>query len=382
MIYSYNLLNKKRDLTDVLSTVVAQQPRFISLFPRVADAKAPKHEWLEDAIAGRSITAASVSGTNVTVSANDAVKVVKGTQLVVAGDSALFEVTNVSGTTVSLRLIAANGSSKTAPANGEVLNIVSTPIIEGSDHGEETSRQTGNSYNLTQIVRKDIVLTGTAIATSVYGNIDNQIDRQTQFALEELTRDLNRMAIFGRRNEVTAASNGTVGGLYEFGLQTGGLSVAAGGVALDSFIINDAAQAILGAGGNPTTVLLSPGQARVISAEFKDKLQVQRADTTRGAYVASVVNAINGNGIEIFADPDVPDTDAWVIDPAGFGLSNLFGRAITDSDTTLPGFDGIRRTAMGELTFEFKNAKQRLCRISGLKSSKSVLASLRAGAAE
>jgi hypothetical protein len=37
---------------------------------------------------------------------------------------------------------------------------------------------------------------------------------------------------------------------------------------------------------------------------------------------------------------------------------------------------------MGELTFEFKNAKQRLCRISGLKPSKSVLASLRAGAAE
>jgi hypothetical protein len=98
--------------------------------------------------------------------------------------------------------------------------------------------------------------------------------------------------------------------------------------------------------------------------------------------VATVTNAINGNGIEIFADPDVPDTDAWVIDPAGFGLSNLFGRAITDSDTTLPGFDGIRRTAMGELTFEFKNAKQRLCRISGLKSSKSVLTSLRAGTAE
>ena len=383
MIYSYDLLNKKRDLADVLSTVVAAQPRFISLFPRVADATATKHEWLEDAIAGRSITATAVSGMNVTVSGADAAKVVKGTQLVVAGDSALFEVANeVTGTTVTLKLVAANGSKKTAPANNDVLNIVSTPIIEGSTRGEETSRQSGSNYNLTQIVRKDIILTGTALATNVYGNIDNQLNRQTQFALEELSRDLNRMAIFGRRNEVSAASNGTAGGLYEFGLQAEGLSVDAGSAVLDSFIINDAAQAMLGAGGNPTTVLLSPGQARVLSAEFKDKLQVQRSDDRRGAYVATVTNAINGNGITIFADPDIPDTDAWVLDPAGFGLSNLKGRAIKDEDATPKGFDGIKRMALGELTFEFKNAKQRLCRISGLKGSVDVLRSLRTQVAE
>lgn len=378
MIYSYDLLNKKRDLSDVLSTVVADQPRFISLFPRVADATATKHEWQEDAIAGRSITATAVSGATVTVSAADAAKIVKGTQLVIAGDSALFEVADeVTGTTVTLTLIAANGSKKTVPAANDVLNIVSTPIIEGSTRGEETSRQSGTGYNFTQIVRKDIILTGTALATNVYGNIDNQLNRQTQFALEELSRDLNRMVIFGRRNEVSPASNGTAGGLYEFGLQNDGLSVDAGSAILDSFIINDAAQAMLGAGGNPTTVLLSPGQARVLSAEFKDKLQVQRSDERRGAYVATVTNAINGNGITIFADPDIPDTDAWVLDPAGFGLSNLKGRAIKDEDATPKGFDGIKRMALGELTFEFKNAKQRLCRISGLKGSVEILRGLR-----
>jgi hypothetical protein len=75
----------------------------------------------------------------------------------------------------------------------------------------------------------------------------------------------------------------------------------------------------------------------------------------------------------IIADPDVPDTDAWVLDPAGFGLSNLNGRAINDKDTTPSTFDGIKRTAIGELTLEFRNAKQRLCRISGLKASASAL---------
>lgn len=377
-IYSYDLKNTKRDLSDILSTVIAQQPRFISLFGRKADATNTTHEWLEDGISGRSIAAATVSGLTVTVSDVDATKVVKGTQLTVAGDSALFEVVSVSGTSVTLKLVAANGSETTAPKTGDVLNIVATPIIEGSDHGEETHHQGGVEYNYTQIFRKEIILTGTALATNVYGGQDNALTAQTRFALQELTRDLNRVAFFGHRNKVTPASNGTAGGLYEFGLQSGGLSVAAGGAQLDSFLVNDAAQAILGAGADPNTLIVSPGQARVLSAEYKDKVQVQREDRARGAYVASIVNAITGGLMTIYADPDVPDTDAWLVDPAGFGLSNLRGRAITDMDATPQGFDGIKRMAIGELTFEFKNAKQRLCRISGLKSSKSALAALRA----
>ena len=143
-------------------------------------------------------------------------------------------------------------------------------------------------------------------------------------------------------------------------------------------MINDAAQNILSEGGDPMQILCSPGQARVISCEYKDRLQVLRSDDRRGAYVAVIVNEINGRGLTVMADPDVPDTDCWLIDPSGFGLSNLRGRAISDSDSTPKGFDGIRRTALGELTFEFKNAQQRCCRIRGLAASAAALASFRA----
>lgn len=379
-IYSYNFANKKRDLADILSTVIANEPRFISLFPTKAEAADTKHEWLEDQIAGRSVAASAVQGSAITLSAADAAKVVVGTQFVVAGDSALFGVTAVNGTAVSFALIAANGSSKTAPVSGDVLNIVSTPIIEGSDHGENTFRNNGNDYNYTQIFRKEIVLTGTALAVKVYGSVENSLNVQTQYALQELTRDMNRVALFGHRTQVGAAANGAAGGLYEFGTQNGGLSVAAAGARLDSFIVNDAAQAILGAGATPSVLLVNPSQARVLSAEYKDNLKVEQSDDRRGAYVASVVNAITGGLMRIYADPDMPDTDAWLVDPAGFGLANLRGRAISDEDATPKGYDGIKRMAIGELTFEFKNAKQRLCRISGLQSSAEALAAIRSGA--
>ena len=77
------------------------------------------------------------------------------------------------------------------------------------------------------------------------------------------------------------------------------------------------------------------------------------------------------------ADPDVPDTDVWVMDTTGLGLASLKGRAISDVDATPQGFDGVKRMAIGELTFEFKNAKQRLCRIHGVMTSSDALAAMR-----
>ena len=93
--------------------------------------------------------------------------------------------------------------------------------------------------------------------------------------------------------------------------------------------------------------------------------------------MAVIVNDINGKGMTVMADPDVPDTDAWIIDPEGFGLAALQGRGISDEDATPSGFDGIRRVALGEVTFEFRNAKQRCCRIKNLQGSASALAALR-----
>ncbi len=379
MLYSYSFQEKKRDLSDILSTVIKDEPRFISNFIRTEDATQQKHEWLEDQIEGRSVTVSSVSSSTVTLVDSDADKIKVGTLIVIKGDSALFKVTSATGVTIVLSLVAANGSTKTMPSANDQLNIVSTPVREGSatGDGDETGIIGSSEYNCTQIFRKDIILSGSALAINVFGNADNQLNRQTAFALGELARDLNRVALFGRRIEASSTDKGEAGGLYYFGTGTNSLNVNASGAKIDSFIVNDAAQAIMGAGGDPMQILCSPGQARVLSNEYKNNLQIIRSDDRRGAYVAVVVNEVNGRGMTIMADPDIPDCDAWVVDPAGFGLSNLRGRAITDEDATPKGFDGVKRMALGELTFVFKNAKQRLCRISNLSSSTDALASIR-----
>ena len=382
MLYSYSFQNKKRDLSDILSTVIKDEPRFISNFKPVENATQQKHEWLEDQIAGRSVTASAVTEAGVVTPADSSFAGIKiGTLLVVRNDSALFRVTALDDATFTVALVAANGSQKTMPEDGDVLNIVSTPVAEGSNpgDGDETGITGASEYNCCQIFRKDIILSGTALAINVFGSADNQLNRQTAFALGELARDLNRVALFGRRVEATATTRGEAGGLYFFGTRSNSPAIDALTTKLDSTLVNDAAQAVMGAGGDPTQILCSPGQARVLSCEYKNQLQILRSDDRRGAYVAVVVNEINGRGMTITADPDVPDTDVWVLDPAGFGLSSLNGRAITDTDATPKGFDGIKRMALGELTFVFRNAAQRICRISNLQSSSEALAAIKAG---
>ena len=382
MLYSYSFQNKKRDLSDILSTVIKDEPRFISNFKPVENATQQKHEWLEDQIAGRSVTASAVTEAGVVTPADSSFAGIKiGTLLVVRNDAALFRVTALDDATFTVTLVAANGSKKTMPEDGDVLNIVSTPVAEGSNpgDGDETGLTGACEYNCCQIFRKDIILSGTALAINVFGSADNQLNRQTAFALGELARDLNRVALFGRRVEATATTRGEAGGLYFFGTRSNSPAIDALTTKLDSTLVNDAAQAVMGAGGDPTQILCSPGQARVLSCEYKNQLQILRSDDRRGAYVAVVVNEINGRGMTIMADPDVPDTDVWVLDPAGFGLSSLNGRAITDTDATPKGFDGIKRMALGELTFVFRNAAQRICRISNLQSSSEALAAIKAG---
>ena len=112
---------------------------------------------------------------------------------------------------------------------------------------------------------------------------------------------------------------------------------------------------------------------------MNDKITIVREDNRRGTFVANVVNDVTGAMMQIFADKAMPDDQAFITDPDGFGIAALRGRSVWDEDTTPKGFDGIRRTIMGEYTFEFKNAKQRICRVTNLLASATALANKRNG---
>ena len=377
MIYNYSFATHKRGLSDVLNTVIKDEPRFISNFRHSSDAVNSKHEYYEDNLAVKGFVVLDCNNGTLRVPCTVANTLKTGMLIRSANDPALFEINEIDGNKITLALVCRNGSAKIYASDLEpedkTFHFVSPQY--GDDDNDEIISSV--QWNATQIFRKEIVLSGAALAMNLYGSVDNQLNRQTAFALADLARDLNRVALFGRRVEKTDKVRGESGGLYYFAAETNAPEADAKGAMLDSFMLNDAASQIVFNGGEPMQILCSPGQARVLTQEYRDRIQILRSDDRRGAYVAVIVNEINGRGMTIMADPDMPDGDAWVLDTGCFALANLHGRGITDVDATPSGFDGIRRVATGELTFEFRNVQQRCFRFTNLKSSAESLAALR-----
>ena len=380
--YSYTWANKKRQVLETYEIIRQESPLLLGMIGTGEAATSTKLEWLEDSVGPRRFYPTGNTSGALTVTADEVAMVKVGSLVMASGGPELFKVDSASGTSITVSLVAANGGTRTAsnaPAN-VAWNIVADPEKEGSEAGDGPVHQVKTAYNYTQIFRKDVTLSRSAIQTAVYGDLDNQINHQVSLKLEEMVRDMNGVLVFGHRQERSGSALGMAGGLYEFATGEGALSVDGGGTAiLDDITINDAIQLVAGAGGNATAVYTCPALARVVGAATRDQVRIVREDRVRGNYVAQVVNALNGSLLTIVADPlmNVVPNEAWVIDLSMISIHHM--QAPTDSDSTGPGFDGIRRSLIAETTFEFNNAKLRACQIKGLMGAEEAIAKLRGG---
>lgn len=380
--YSYTWANKKRQVLNTYEIIRQESPLLLGMIGTGEAATSTKLEWLEDSVGPRRFYPTGNTSGALTVTADEVAMVKVGSLVMASGGPELFKVDSASGTSITVSLVAANGGSRTAstaPAS-VAWNIVADPEKEGSEAGDGPVHQAKTAYNYTQIFRKDVTLSRSAIQTAVYGDLDNQINHQVSLKLEEMVRDMNGVLVFGHRQERSGSALGMAGGLYEFATGEGALSVDGGGTAiLDDITINDAIQLVAGAGGNATAVYTCPALARVVGAATRDQVRIVREDRVRGNYVAQVVNALNGSLLTIVADPlmNVVPNEAWVIDLSMISIHHM--QAPTDSDSTGPGFDGIRRSLIAETTFEFNNAKLRACQIKGLMGAEEAIAKLRGG---
>ncbi len=382
VVSSYEWNNLKRDFSDILSTMISSAPGFITLFPNKGNATQIKHEWLEDHIKPKQISYSAYDATTTpgtfTVTSSSGWEV--GDYVNILGNPAVFKIASTTSTTIVVTLVAANGgysalSSTGAPATSAgTLCFVSRPMNEGSSSGIDVHRQSTTGYNYSQIIRRDIALTATSSVVKTFG-MENAIPYQEEEAIRQLIYEMNLISLFGVRQQRTSSSLGTTGGLYYFGTQTNGLcdNYSASPVALSTAIINKAAQKIVEAGGTPSVILCGTGQARVISRLYNSTLNIQRADQVRGSFVSHIINESTGGLMQVFVEPNMIDSEIWVIDPSGFGL--LWLRNLVSSDSTSPNQDGYSRKLIGEFTLEFKNAKQKLCRVNGLQASATTLSS-------
>ena len=357
---SYDYQNLVRDLSDVLNTVIQQEPTLISLVRTGGQpATNTKHEWLEDVLAPErdALAAAVADGNTTSLTVQDGTKFVEDMVIAFEGYDELCYVTAVSGNTLTVD--RGYGSSPSgAMSNGTEVIIVSRPRPEGTDPGDDKGRQPDTEYNFTEIFDSTAKVSGTAQAVKQYG-IANALDYQVQNHARIIARRMNNALIYGRRVQRTGSVNGSMGGILQFVGASGGNVVDAAGQDLTSTILNNTIEQVVRDGGRPNILIANTNQARKISGFNAANLQVQRADQTAGNVVYRFVNDLPmGIITQIVVDMNFPRNKVGILDTSRISLVPLAGRALQDSDATPNGADYFARRILGEYTAEIKNAKQ------------------------
>lgn len=364
---SYSYSNLKRDLSDMLSTIIKAYPTFLSLVEIGAPALATKHEWLErqmtpteSAISafdtdgdGTGITVASTAG----MRAGSILGVRKATG---ASVTEQVQVTTVDSTT-ELTVVRDYGSTTGVTlVVGDILFIVSSPANEGSTGTAQDTGESTAAYNYTQIFERMASVSKTAQAVKIYG-VEDALDDKVEEQMLLLMREMNNQAIYGRRVVRSASAQGTMGGILQY-LASG--NVTAVGGALTATAINGLLEDIFEDGGvsDNYAIVCAQNQARYISAlntaGSNPTVMKQSTDRSFGGYISSWVGDLpvqTGFMANIVVDPNFPKDQLAIVDMNRVKLVPLVDRSLTDEDATLATYDGYSRRVLGEYTMEVKN---------------------------
>ena len=369
MDYSYEFQNVVRDLSDILSVVVAKQPTLISLIPQAGnnqEATNTKHEWLEDVMEAEATKLASdLNATSTTVQVVNGSIFQPGMVITVEGSDEVMKVTGVSGNTLTVVRGYGETTAESHPANAEV-KVISRPAEEGSDPGDDPGKYPETEWNQTEIFDYTVRVSTSAQAVKQYG-IENALNYRVRQAIERITRRMNNAIIFGRRILRTKTERGSMGGILYFLKQPNGNVVNAAGSDLTQKLLNDAIEKIYLKGGTPNLIVCNTTQARKISAFNANNIIVQREDQTAGNFVARFVADLPAGVITtIVVDPNFPKDKVAILDTSRLKLVPLRGNRLQDKDATIPGALYFARRVFGEYTLEVRNAKQAHGLLEGL----------------
>lgn len=373
-IFSNVFTNGYVDIATTFKEYYLRRPTFLSLFQSPGyEASQRLHYWHESVSRPRMIdyTAATSAGV---FTVSDASSWSIGDRCHIKGSNAraVLKVIAIAAdaTTITCSIVSANGTgitSSTFPTAAGTLVFDSHPMEENSTSGPNMFHQATKNKNYSEIFRYDIPMSRSAINSKTSDGA-NDPSYQIAHATVEMERMINKAVLAGTRcEEGVDSQRGSMGGLTFFDNQTGCIdAVDASGGELSLKHINDAAARVQSNGGNPTLLLCNQSVARMLSANYNNFIRQDRTDPVRGTRVTDILSDSTGNMIRIFVEPNLSDMDntCWVMDPSGLFILPAVGGGLVAGDSTVPGTDGSRYTAICEMVAEFRDANCNICRIT------------------
>lgn len=316
-------------------------------------AKSVKTEWTEVDLAprGETVTLADGSGTSLTVAdayiyqINDQIRI----------ENEVVRVTAIASAT-TLTITRGYAGTTGAAHAAKFAMILGSADPEGSNAPAGMSDTGRRLYNYVQTFTRGVSLSTDEIAQlSTEGNpLNGQIERR----FIEVNRMLARSVIYGTRYEDTTNKIHTMGGLKSF-VTTNVANVAG---ALTIAAIDAQILAIVNAGGDPDTLVMSPTVKQKLDALDANKQYLGKRETTGGNLkTATWQSGILAHDLEIIVDHSVLTDELWILDTTKVEIKPLDNNGVSGAfhveDATTPGADREDRVIRGKYTMKVEQQK-------------------------
>lgn len=277
----------------------------------------------------------------------------------------------VGATTVSVQITRGfNGTTAASHAQNAILEIVGTPVPEGSDVGRDQSRSPGVKGNLIQSWRRDVIIDGSMVSLARHGMIPGQ-PNMVAFQLHErwweMTIDMERAVINGIGTPAATQTDYQEmwGALPWLGYSnpvpnaTATLFNANGAFISDILASQVAINIYLQGGDVPDAIVAHPYVIDRISRIFRDQLRLTQSEQIRGVNVDAVRLSIGSKPVQLIMsgympDPTIVEAVALFIDYDRISIAPFLDRfCFLISSPTMKDADMV--SVFCQWTIEFRN---------------------------
>lgn len=375
---SYNLTNPAREVHEIFTDIIKQQPSLLSMIRVGADftgggtAGSPKLEWTERQLSPTTYTmtgfVAGGAGTGLILNSTTGLSAYD--LLIVESStgqrrSEIVQIASVdSSTQITVTRQFATTDLSTFATNDVARSL--KPIAEGTDATESDYTAPTVNYNFPVIVQRSVKLSKTALAVATYGKLaeltgepaEKMADAMQQKMIE-LQWEMEWWLLNGVRTQRTntTTARGTTGGLFQY-LAGGNVNSSGSAISLDHF--QDVVEMIKsdGASIDNLVAVMNTNQARRVSAfnaGTAPLIMLDRSGTVTGSQVTQIQGDLGGV-TKIVVDTNMPKDSVLIVNPDFIEINYLAGRRMMDLDATATeASDYIQRRLIAEFAFKIMN---------------------------
>lgn len=300
----------KRDVSELLDLWAHKETPFLNRIAWGPESGGTQIEWISEHIGYGYINPASVMasaggsvkvGSSGLASAGLAIKQINTGALLFGYQSAQSEVclmlvTDVCGdNTLLTEFLLPTACAALSLATTDKLYIVGNVANEGSDPRADTSRARSVITNNMSILRKDVQITGSMMATDMYA-VSSELQHQISLRLKEMQKEREMMILLAATATRSATVAGIFNGMYGFMEDQSGDHVVTTSQALTEDSVNDVVAELYENGANPNCLVGATKQIRKFTEWDRDRIRTRPSDSMGGAHITSYLTDV---GIEI-----------------------------------------------------------------------------------